>query len=151
MAGASAFCVQEYHMPIYIRCSRCGKRIPAGTKCTCRTYRHREYDMYRDSRSKRFYDSEEWRRTKQRVLDLDGMDVYEYMTTGRIIAPDTVHHVIPLRDDWSLRCDPSNLMSLAASTHSRIEQEYRRDKQKMIKKLSAMLKKFRDLNTQGGI
>ena len=65
--------------------------------------------MYRDSRSKKFYDSEEWRRTKQRVLDLDGMDVYEYMTTGRIIAPDTVHHVIPLRDDWSLRCDPSNL------------------------------------------
>ena len=107
--------------------------------------------MYRDSRSKKFYDSEEWRRTKQRVLDLDGMDVYEYMTTGRIIAPDTVHHVIPLRDDWSLRCDPSNLTSLAASTHSRIEQEYRRDKQKMIKKLSAMLKKFRELSTQGGI
>ena len=138
-------------MPIYIRCSRCGKRIPAGTKCPCGTYRHREYDMYRDSRSKKFYDSEEWRRTKQRVLDLDGMDVYEYMTAGKIIAADTVHHVIPLRDDWSLRCAPSNLMSLSSSTHSRIEQEYRQDKPKMIRKLSAMLKKFRELSTHGGI
>ena len=151
MAGASAFCVQEKTMPIYIRCSRCRKRIPAGTKCPCGTYRHKEYDMHRDSRSKKFYDSEEWRRTKQRVLDLDGMDVYEYMTSGRIIAADTVHHVIPLRDDWTLRCDPTNLMSLSNSTHSRIEQEYRQDKRKMIQKLSAMLKKFRELNTQGGV
>ena len=139
-------------MPTYVRCAACGNRIPAGERCTCQAKRHREYDSrYRDSRSKKFYDSEEWRRAKRRALDLDGMDVYMFMTTGRIMAADTVHHIIPLRDDWAKRCTASNLMSLHHTTHSRIEQEYRKNKNSMIRKLTVMLKKFRELTDRGGV
>lgn len=139
-------------MPIYKRCSRCGSRIPAGTKCPCKDNRHRDYDRFsRDQKSKKFYDSKEWRETKERVLSLDGMDVYEYMTSGRIIAADTVHHIVPLRDDWAKRCDVENLMSLSHGTHSMIEREYSRDKPGMIQKLTSMIKKFRSLEGEGGI
>lgn len=142
-------------MPIYKRCSRCGRRILTGTPCPCQEVanrtRHKEYDMKkRDRGSKRFYNSDEWKRTKSRVLDIDGMDVYVYMTSGRVMAADTVHHIVPLRDDWSKGCEISNLMSLHSSTHSMIEQEYRRNKMMMEKKLSKMLSDFRKLQTQGG-
>lgn len=140
-------------MPIYKRCSRCGKRILAGTVCKCIDIaRHKEYDQSRrDAKSKAFYNSGIWIRTKDRVLSMDGMDVYEFMTTGRIMAPDTVHHVIPLRDDWNKRLDAGNLMSLSAETHGRIEREYAKDKAGMIRKLQKMLKDFRELQGDGGI
>ena len=142
-------------MPIYKRCSRCGRRIPTGATCPCvrerNAARHRDYDRNRrDSRSKKFYNSDEWKRTKEQVLNLDGMDVYVFMTTGRVMAADTVHHIVPLRDDWSKRCDKNNLMSLHSTTHSMIEQEYRKNKMMMEKKLSKMLSDFRKLQTQGG-
>lgn len=140
-------------MPIWKRCGRCGRRLLTGQNCPCavRT-RNKEYDRdKRDKESKRFYDSAEWRRTKERVLDLDGMDVYVYMTTGEVVAADTVHHIIPLRDDWSKRLDISNLMSLNAATHSKIESEYRRNKQKMIENLTEILREFRGILRVGGI
>lgn len=139
-------------MPIFKRCSRCGGRVPTGQECPCRSIRHKEYDIYsRDKHSKKFYNSSEWIRTKGKVLDLDGMDVYVYMTEGRIISADTVHHIVPLRDDWSKRTEMGNLMSLNAATHSYIEQEYRADKEQMIRKLTQMLAEFRALITQGGV
>ncbi|MDO4803363.1 MAG: HNH endonuclease [Lachnospiraceae bacterium] len=140
-------------MPIYKRCSRCGGRLLTGQKCPCRVREsNREYDRFkRDKESKRFYDSAEWRRTKERVLELDGMDVYEYMTTGEVVAADTVHHIVPLRDDWSKRVDMRNLMSLNAATHSKIETEYKRNKQKMIENLTRILAEFRENVRVGGI
>ena len=127
-----------------------------GTTCTCqlqlKAQRHDSYDRYhRDKKSKGFYNSAEWRRVKEMVLNRDSMDVYIYMTEGRVLAADTVHHITPLKDDWNRRLDMSNLMSLNASTHSMIETEYKKDKQQMIKKLSEMLQKFRELTVQGAI
>ena len=58
-------------MPIYKRCSRCGKRIEAGTTCPCVKARHKEYDRYsRDSRSKQYYHSKEWDRVRRRCVDV---------------------------------------------------------------------------------
>lgn len=136
-------------MPIYTRCSRCGKRILAGTKCDClRIYqqrRHQEYDTgRRDKRSKAFYNSKEWERIRAAVLDLDGgIDVYAYMTTGKVIMADTVHHIYPVRDNWDRRMDPDNLMSLNHDTHSEIEQMYKKDKAGMQRKLQEMLGRYR--------
>nr|WP_243125875.1 MULTISPECIES: HNH endonuclease [Clostridia] len=65
------------------------------------------------------------------------------MTEGRIELADTVHHIIPLRDNWSIRNDITNLMSLNHDTHSMIEQMYRKDKNGTQRILQDMLSEYR--------
>lgn len=132
-------------MPIYKRCSRCGKRIEAGTTCQCLMDRHKEYDKYsRDRRSKQYYNSREWEAVREHVLQLDeGIDVYVYMTQGIVIRADTVHHIVPLRENWSLRNNVNNLISLNHDTHSMIEQQYRKNKNEMQEELKAMVQHYR--------
>lgn len=55
----------------------------------------------------------------------DGIDQYLYSTTGVVVAADTVHHIIPLKDDWSRRVDPDNLISLSAASHAEVEKAYK--------------------------
>lgn len=132
-------------MPIYKRCSRCGKRIEAGTTCQCMKDRHKEYDKYsRDRRSKQYYNSREWEAVREHVLQLDeGIDVYVYMTQDVVTIADTVHHIIPLKEDWSLRNNEDNLISLNHDTHSMIEQQYRKNKNEMQEALKAMVQQYR--------
>ena len=140
-------------MPIYKRCSRCGKRIPSGSTCPCVKQRHRVYDRYsRDQRSRSFYGGKDWERARAAALDTDGgIDVYLYMTEGIIVAADTVHHIIPIRDDWDKRFDIDNMMSLSGDTHSMIEQMYKKDKDGMIRKLQEMIEEYRGRREDGGI
>jgi len=137
-------------MPIYKRCGRCGKRMEAGTKCGCLKDRHKEYDKYsRDKKSKDYYNSSEWSAARAAAHSRDNsIDVYVHMTTGEIIYADTVHHIIPLKDDWSKRSDIDNLMSLHHDTHSMIEKMYRQYKTEMIKKLANMLREYRSIKDQ---
>lgn len=132
-------------MPIYKRCSRCGKRIEAGTTCQCLKDRHKEYDKYsRDRRSKQYYNSREWEAVREHVLQLDeGIDVYVYMTQDVVTIADTVHHIIPLKEDWSLRNNEDNLISLNHDTHSMIERQYRKNKNEMQEALKAMVQQYR--------
>lgn len=132
-------------MPIYKRCSRCGRRITSGTSCPCIKARHREYDRYsRDRRRKQFYDSKEWSLSRSAAMEADGgIDVYLFMTEGKIEAADTVHHIIPLQDEWQKRLDIDNLMSLRHDTHSMIEKMYKKDKTGIEKKLQKMLLEYR--------
>lgn len=140
-------------MTIYKRCSRCGKRIQSGSRCPCIKQRHREYDKYsRDQKSRLFYNSKEWELGRALALDTDGgIDVYRFMTEGIIVAADMVHHIVPLRDDWSKRIDIDNMMSLSSDTHSLIEQMYKKNKDEMIKRLQGMLKEYRGRRKTGGI
>ncbi len=136
-------------MPIYKRCSRCRKRMQAGASCSCIKIRHREYDRFsRNQKAKAFYVSSEWERTRKTVLEMDeGIDVYLYMTEGELVLADTVHHIIPLMDDWEMRCEIENLMSLNHDTHSMIEQLYKEKKTETEQKLKEILRLYR--NKQG--
>lgn len=140
-------------MPIYKRCSRCGKRLSAGQQCPCLKKRHWEYDKYsRDKKTKDFYGNAEWEKARIAALEADGgIDVYVYMTTGEILLADTVHHIVPLKDDWSRRTDVRNLISLHHDTHSMIEQMYRKDKAGMIRTMKEILRKFREAKAEEGI
>ncbi len=132
-------------MPIYKRCSKCGKRIPSGSTCVCNKRSYKEYDMIcRDQKSRGFYSSKEWEKARKDTLALDeGIDVYQYMTVGKIVAADTVHHIVPLRDEWERRCETSNLMSLHHDTHSMIERQYKKEKERTIAELVDMLRRYR--------
>ena len=126
--------------------------MQAGTTCDCVKARHREYDrLTRDRRSKAFYTSNEWERVRRKVLQMDdGLDVYLYMTQGKVVLADTVHHIIPLREDWSMRCSVENLMSLNRDTHSMIEMLYEKDREGTVKKQKEMLRLYREEQGQGG-
>lgn len=139
-------------MPIYRRCGRCGKRIPSGSRCVCLKQRYKEYDRFsRDRRSYDYYHSSEWEQIRQQVLDLDGgIDVYLYMTKGEVVVADTIHHIVPLKEDWSKRADISNLMSLDHDTHSMIEQIYKTDKRAMQEELARLLHIYRNGERGGG-
>lgn len=134
-------------MPIYKRCSRCGKRVPEGSKCLCSKQRHQIYDKYyRDKRSKEYYNGSEWKDARAAALEADeGIDVFVFMTTGEVIAADTVHHIVPLKEDWDKRNSIDNLMSVRHDTHSIIEKEYKKDKRGMQKKLRKMLMEYRGM------
>lgn len=79
------------------------------------------------------------------------MDVYLFMTEGVVVKADSVHHIVPLRDDWTRRCDISNLMSLSHESHSRIEAGYKKDKRGIEERLQAMLIEYRRLADAGGV
>lgn len=136
-------------MPIFKRCSRCGSRIPSGSTCECvRKYekqRYKTYDMnQRDKKSRAFYTGREWQKKREEILSIDEyIDVYLFMTEGVIIAADTVHHIIPLKDDWEKRFAEENLMSLNHNTHSMIEQKYKANKPEIEQILMKMLKEYR--------
>lgn len=131
-------------MPLYKVCGSCGKKIESGTKCLCQQRDYKVYDTTgRDKDAKRFYNSSLWIKTRDYVLCMDEVDVYLYMTKGEIKLANTVHHIVPLRDNRQKALDVANLMSLHHDTHSMIEQMYKKDKKKMIKELTVMLEGFR--------
>ncbi len=134
---------------IYKICTSCGKKIPEGTTCPCRRKRKaegdRQYDKnQRDKKATAFYRSAEWQSTRQRILNRDQIDVYMYMTKGKVMPADTVHHIIPLKEDWSKRLDSTNLISLHHDTHSMIEREYSRlGTRAMVSRLRKILTEYR--------
>lgn len=85
--------------------------------------------------NQRFYNSREWRTVRDMVVSRDhGMDVWEYLVTGRIVYPDRidVHHIEELNESPELRCDMSNLITVSHDNHRLIDALYRRgDKQKI--------------------
>lgn len=144
-------------MPIYKRCSRCGKRLLSGTECVCKKQwqqeRYKTYDKYaRDKKSKQFYSSREWEKMREHVLELDGwLDVYIYMKEGKIIPADTVHHILPLREAPEHGLDPNNLISLSESTHSLIEKMYTKNKAETEAELMEILRKYRVMQRGGAV
>lgn len=99
-------------------CNRngCNKLVPQGVRyCKVHTVnktaenreRHKEYDAHcRNQTAKAFYNSSEWKATRARVLARDtGIDIYLYITEGRVAPADTVHHIVELMEDYSKRCD----------------------------------------------
>ena len=86
-----------------------------------------EYDAHcRNQTAKAFYNSSEWKATRARVLARDtGIDIYLYITEGRVVPADTVHHIVELMEDYSKRCDLDNLISISEATHSMISKAYK--------------------------
>lgn len=134
---------------IYKRCGRCKRRIPSGSPCPyCTARRKEEYRLYdkqsRDQEAKAFYNSSDWDSCRRYVLELDdGLDVYAYMTSGALVPADTVHHIIPRRDDPARALDPDNLMSISSASHGQIEAMYKRSKAAAIQQMQLMISQYR--------
>ncbi len=134
-------------MPIYKRCSRCGKRLPSGSKCDCLKQRHKEYDKYsRDKKSDAFYHSKEWELARDDTINYyTGIDIYSYYILGKIEYGQTVHHIVPLKDDWIKRVDRKNLIYLTESNHQLIHKAMNEGKYgETIELLNGLVKRYEE-------
>jgi len=81
----------------------------------------RRYDeSKRDRRAREFYVSPAWLAMRERILVRDHGLCQLCLREGRITPADTVHHIVELREDWSRRLDPDNLVAICAACHNRV-------------------------------
>lgn len=108
-------------------CSRCGKVLPVGERCSCQPAYRRDYNKYRrDKKIQQFRASAEWRAMRQQIIERDnGTDQYVLHTTGALRPGFSVHHIIPLSERWDLRLDEHNLITLSDDTHASLEYKYK--------------------------
>lgn len=92
------------------------------------------YDKYyRNKGSKRFYNSEVWRKTKEMKLNQSPLCEYCRME-GKTIAADVVHHLVPVKQDGEHNLDLRFLVSLCHGCHNAVESEMekkRKEKEKV--------------------
>lgn len=131
---------------IPFRESRCEKHKVA--KQHSDKERYKRYDASRQNeREHKFYKTGEWLIVRAVVLDkYKGTDIYIYFTEDRIVSADTAHHIIELKEDWSLRLEPSNLFPLSSGTHKIIHGLYDSGKKKETQELLRnMLDKWNEM------
>lgn len=134
MKTAALFLCAEVHIVALMKyCNRngCNKLVPQGVRyCAAHTIdktaenreRHKEYDAHcRNQTAKAFYNSSEWKAARARALARDtGIDIYLYITEGRVVPADMVHHIVELQEDYTKRCDIDNLISVSDTTHKSV-------------------------------
>lgn len=65
-----------------------------------------------------FYHSREWQAVRRQVLERDGYLCQVCKRAGRVTPADTVHHITPVRVDYSKRLDPANLEAICRACHN---------------------------------
>lgn len=83
-----------------------------------------------------FYHSKEWQAVRLQVLDRDCYLCQVCKRAGRITPAATVHHIVPVRVDWSKRLDPANLETICRACHNAEHSERAKslhDKQRKLK------------------
>ena len=112
------FFIEVITVPIYKRCDRCGKRLPAGTKCKCSKKRYKHEKIYIDDKIESFYLSKEWRKKREYMIDVyHQLDIYDLYINDVISYGRIMHHIVPLKDDWNKRLEDTNLIYLTDSNH----------------------------------
>ena len=139
-------------MALYRLCPHCRSKVLYGTKCQCeidkQKQRHKSYKANRtDKKEQEFYNSSLWSDAKETAKNNTyGIDIYEYYINGRtVVAGDTVHHIVEIKECWDKRLDASNLIYLNNSNHQLIHRLYDKsndDKLKTQELLIQLLDRF---------
>lgn len=74
---------------------------------------HTEHDV----KTKAFYSSTTWKKLSQWHRTRSPLCV-ACQSKGRTTVGDVADHIVEIRDDWSLRVEPSNLQTLCHSCHN---------------------------------
>lgn len=106
-------------------CRQCGRKLPQGERCPCRTARHKLYnETQRDKERNEFYHSQAWRRLTLSVkARANGLDEYA-LAQGRLEVGTTAHHIYTLAERPDLKLSMDNLIWVSARTHGQIHAEY---------------------------
>lgn len=110
---------------------RCGKIIPYSMKlcdeCRAKAEEQRKkrikdyktYNKDRDSKYDKFYKSREWEVVRAVVIDRDKGLCQDCLKNNTITLFQTVHHIIPIKENWDKRLDVDNLCCLCESCHQK--------------------------------
>lgn len=102
-----------------------------------------------NNKIRRFYWTDTWKgKRKDTLAFYFYIDIYKLIFDGEIAEADTVHHIVPTNDDFSLRIAGANLVPVTDLTHRLIHKEYnkgRKEKMAMQKKLIYCKKLFERL------
>jgi 5-methylcytosine-specific restriction endonuclease McrA len=94
-----------------------------------------------DEWEQKFYNSDQWRRTKNGVLERDIFLCRLCYEEKRLIDADLVHHIIELKEDRDYALDEDFLISLCDRCHKIVHVKYKTDSRKelqeQLKKLAA--------------
>lgn len=97
---------------------------------------NRAYNAFkRDKEANEFYHSSDWKDVRSMILQRDHYLCQECKRNGIIHQGNTVHHIIPLRDDWSKRLDVDNLEVICPTCHNKehFEKGYSQQRKEKIK------------------
>lgn len=108
---------------------RCGKLIPYNIKLCeqCKTKadlerkqnikHYKKTTFERDNKYDKFYKSREWGVARQVAIVRDKALCQDCLNNNKIVPFYTVHHIIPIKVNWSKRLDVDNLICLCESCH----------------------------------
>lgn len=154
MLDAWSFFIEVITVPIYKRCDRCGKRLPTGTKCKCSKKRYKHEKIYVDNKIENFYLSAEWRRKREHMIDVyHQLDIYDLYINDVVSYGRTMHHIVPLKDNWDRKLEDTNLIYLTDSNHQTLHDLMRKseeDKKRVISTLQGLVLRFRQEMGIGG-
>ena len=140
-------------MALYKRCSRCGKRLPYNGNCSCSSKRYKDEDIYNQGdKTKKFYKSRSWQKAREQAIAATyGLDIYSLYELGIIEYGATVHHIIPIREDWDKRNDINNLIYLTDSNHQLIHAllAEKSSHDEIIRKLMEIKREFSEFYGKG--
>lgn len=134
----------EYNKERY--CNECKAFYEEQKRINDRTSKER-YKRYKDRRTdyreQSFYNSPAWARIREKVM-LRDLNICQFCLMKEIFeVGDLIHHVIELKEDFDLRIDERNLITLCSKCHRDIHFEYLKgDKER--KELQENLKKIID-------
>lgn len=116
-------------MPVYRKCTQCGKKVLDGTLCVCEINKKRKnYKDYKErlkqneteSKLIDFYHSIGWIKLRESVaIHQFGLDLIE-LSRGNIVRADTYHHIKEVREHWELRLDKNNIIGLTSNNHNKV-------------------------------
>lgn len=130
-------------------CTKCKRILKLKEKCKyCSKVYHTNYDNFnRDSNSVDFYHSKTWVALRESVLEeFNYIDLYEYVVNNKIIKADTVHHIVPFKDNYDLALDRKNLIPVSNGNHTIIHKLYNsneKTKEKTQKLLFNIINNFK--------
>lgn len=106
-----------------LKLCRCGKCIPIGdsscSECSNQGDRHKIYDKHqRDKKSAKFYSSGQWQRVREQVMIRDKGLCVHCLADKSINKADVVDHIVPIKQQWSLRLSMSNCQALCNHHHA---------------------------------
>lgn len=119
-------------------CGICKRVIDQDKECECRGKQiaesNKQYDKYtRDKKAHAIYESKSWRFIRNIVKTRDNNLCQCCLDLKEITPIELVHHIVEVRNDYSLVYNMNNLIGLCNKCHGEVHSAYDRSDSEKIK------------------